>query len=100
MRKFQCLLFVWKQLYISYDIICMTLPSMSSCQLGCSGFFFFLLTLNRYTTCSRVFIVDFEQLNTHWVYSDFCICVYLHCNKNLEFLSGFLASFLLKQTSN
>ena len=37
------------------------------------SFFFKLLT--DYTPCSRIFIVDSEQVNTNWVYSDFCICV-------------------------
>ena len=40
-------------------------------SFGCH--FFKLLT--DYTPCSRIFIVDFEQVNTHWVYSDFCICI-------------------------
>ena len=57
----------------------------------------------HYTPCFRVFIVDFEQVNTFWVYSGFCICLhlfcwYFYCNKNIKFLSSFLKSFMLKQT--
>ena len=34
----------------------------------------FLLTLAVYRPwCSKVLIVEFQQVNTHWIYSDFCV---------------------------
>ena len=44
-----------------------------------SFWWFFCLLWIYYTTCSGVFLVDFEQVNTHWVCSDFCVCVHLFC---------------------
>ena len=77
--QFQCLLFVLKRLYIGYYIISMTVLLMSSCQWSRSSVFFCLLWTD-YTICSRLFIVDFEQINTHWVCSDFCVWIHLFCS--------------------
>ena len=37
-----------------------------------------------YTPCSRVFIVDFMQVNAHWVYSDFDVCVHVNCQRHIH----------------
>ena len=60
-------------LYNLHDCTFNVFMSMRSFQC------FFCLLWTDYTTCSRVFIVDFEQVNTHWVCSDFCVCVHLFC---------------------
>ena len=48
------------------------------------------LFLTSDTPCSMVFIVDFEQENTHWVYSDFSICVHISCHRQILNVVGFL----------
>ena len=48
------------------------------------------LFLTSDTPCSMVFIVDFEQENTHWVYSDFSICVHISCQRQILNVVGFL----------
>ena len=91
---------------IGYYIVCMTVPLLSSCQWARSGAFFAVVNFEQITQLVLKFsLFDFVQVNTHWVYSDFCICVHLFCwhfytNKNIEFLLGSLTSFMLKQTCN
>ena len=57
---------------------------MSSSQWGRSGVFFLTWCVTDYTPCSRVFIIDFEQVNTHWIYSDFCVCVHISCQGQIH----------------
>ena len=50
-----------------------------------------LLSLNRFHTQSQNLYCWFEQVNTHRVYSDLCICLHLfcqhfYCSQNFDFL--------------
>ena len=44
----------------------------------------FFQNFGQITHLTRVLIVDLKQVNIHWVYSHFCLCVHISCQRQIH----------------